>query len=297
MKHLFVINPKAGKGKSVTYAEHIKKHFQHSTEPYHIEFTKSPGDATEIVRKYVEADDYRVYSIGGDGTLNEVLNGMAGSSSSLAVIAAGSGNDFFRYMDETADETADESLLYKTINGEEQYVDLGKVNERYFINVASAGIDAEVSYNNIRFKNIPFLTPLATYVAAVFYTVFRYKSIQSVVKFDDRVLNKETLMLAVANGKYYGGGVKIAPSADIADGLLDIYHVDKMNPFRIIMLFPKLIKGEHEKFREVTYSRSTKVNISSREDFMLNIDGEALKAKEAVFEIIPKGIKLVVPLK
>ncbi|MHC1720797.1 MAG: diacylglycerol kinase family protein [Clostridiaceae bacterium] len=293
MNHLFVINPMAGKGKSVAYAEFIKKYFLDSDDPYYIEFTKCPGDATEIVRKYVEADDYRVYSIGGDGTLNEVLNGMAGSSSSLAVIAAGSGNDFFRYMDEAPDET----LLCRTINGEEQYVDLGKVNERYFLNVASAGIDAEVSYNSVRFKNVPMLTPLASYVAAVFYTVFRYKSIHSVVRFDDRILNKETLMLAVANGKYYGGGVKIAPSADITDGYLDIYHVDKMNPFRIIMLFPKLIKGEHEKFREVTYSRSTKVNISSREEFMLNIDGEALKAKEAVFEIIPKGIKLVVPLK
>jgi YegS/Rv2252/BmrU family lipid kinase len=291
MRHLFVVNPKAGKGKGLKYVGWIHKYFQGSGDTYHVEFTKGPGDATEIVKRYVGTGDYRVYSIGGDGTLNEVLNGIVNSSSSLSVIAAGSGNDFFRNIDEASGE----SLLYRTIAGTEKLVDIGKVNGRFFINVASAGIDAEVAYNADRFKSLPLFKGMASYAAGVFYTVFKYKSVSSVVKVGTSSSNKETLLFAVANGKYYGGGMKIAPFADISDGYLDIYHVDRINPFRIMLLFPKLIKGSHGAIKEVSYFRSTAVVISSDREFLLNIDGEISKVSEASFEIVPKGLKLVVP--
>ncbi len=291
MNHLFIINPQAGKGKGLKYIELIKKLFKGREDQYFIELTQGPGDATQIVKRYVSAGDYRVYSVGGDGTLNEVLNGMVNSYSSLAVIASGSGNDFYRNMDDEAGE----SMLCRTINGVEKHVDIGKVNGRYFLNVASAGIDAEVAYNADRFKKLPLFNGMAAYAAGVFYTVFKYKSFDSNVTIGNSCQNKETLLFAVANGKYYGGGMKIAPLADISDGQLDIYHVDKMNPFKIILLFPKLIKGIHGTVREVSYSRSTKVNISSEQDFLLNIDGEISRVREASFEIIPKGLKMVFP--
>jgi len=291
MKHLFIINPQAGKGKGLKYVELIKNLFMGMEDQYFIELTRGPGDATEIVKKYISSGDYRVYSVGGDGTLNEVLNGMMNSNSSLAVIASGSGNDFFRNIDA---ETG-ENILHRTVNGAEKQVDVGKVNGRYFINVASAGIDAEVAYNATRFKNLPLFNGMAAYAAGVFYTVFKYKSISSVVNIGKNCRQNETLLFAVANGRYYGGGMKIAPYADISDGYLDIYHVDRINPFKIMLLFPRLIKGSHGTIREVSYSRSTNVRISSEEEFLLNIDGEISKVREASFEIIPKGLKLVVP--
>lgn len=293
MNHLFIINPAAGKGKGVKYPEVIREYFKHSKEPYYIEFTKGPGDASKIVKKYVSTDNYRVYSIGGDGTSNEVLNGIVNSSSSLAIIPSGSGNDFFRNIDDTLDE----SLLYRTIHGTEKYIDIGKVNDRYFLNVASAGIDAEVVLNSNRFKRMPLFNGLSAYVAGVFYTVFKYKSFNSTIKIDNVKYYKETLLLAVANGKYYGGGMKIAPSAKIDNGYLDIYHIDKANPYRILLLFPLLIKGRHESIKEVTYYKSKNVKISSEEGFLLNIDGEISKVREATFGIISDGLKLVVPLK
>jgi YegS/Rv2252/BmrU family lipid kinase len=293
MKHLFIINPAAGKGKGVQYAEAIREHFKHSQDHYYIEFTKGPGDASGIVKKYVAADNYRVYSIGGDGTLNEVLNGIVRSSSSLAIIPTGSGNDFFRNIDDKPDE----NLLYRTIHGTEKYIDIGIANDRYFLNVASAGIDAEVVYNSNRFKKLPLFNGLAAYVAGVFYTVFQYKSFSSTINIDNLKSSEETLLLAAANGKFYGGGMKIAPSAEIDNGCLDVYHISKANPLKILLLFPLLIKGRHEAIKEVSYYKSRNIKISSEEGFLLNIDGEISRVKEATFGIIADGLKLVVPSK
>ncbi|WP_187119280.1 diacylglycerol/lipid kinase family protein, partial [Clostridium polynesiense] len=122
MKHLFIINPEAGKGKALGYIEIIHRVFENIKEPYFIEITKYPGHATEIVQKYSLKGEYRVYSIGGDGTLNEVLNGVVGTKSTLAIVPAGSGNDFIKNITSTKDE----DLLYRTVTGEEKYIDLGR---------------------------------------------------------------------------------------------------------------------------------------------------------------------------
>lgn len=298
MKHLFIINPLAGKGGGVTYVEKIEKYFEENKElsnkePYYIEFTKGPGDATEIARKYVADDQYRVYSIGGDGTLNEVLNGVIESSSSLAVIPSGSGNDFFRNIGDTLDS----SLLYRTINGTEKYIDVGRVNDRYFLNVASVGIDAEIVANARKFKKHLLFSGMGSYVAGIFYTVFRYKSFNSVININGMEYSKETLLLAVANGKYYGGGMKIAPRASINDDHFDVYHVDRVNPIKIVFLFPKLIKGSHEGIKEVAHFISKEIKIRSDGSFLLNVDGEIFEAYEATFNIIHNGLRLVVPSK
>jgi diacylglycerol kinase family enzyme len=103
MKHLFIVNPVAGKGKAMEYVPQIKKLFENKNDIYFIEITEKPGHATEIVKRYVNTESFRVYSIGGDGTLNEVLNGLAGSDSSLAVLPGGSGNDFIRSVIKSQD--------------------------------------------------------------------------------------------------------------------------------------------------------------------------------------------------
>lgn len=292
MKHLFIINPAAGKGKAINYEHSIRNYFKDKPDQYFIERTNYEGHATELVKAYVTKDCYRVYSIGGDGTLNEVLNGLIGYDSALAVIPAGSGNDFFRNIEDNSDE----SLLLRTIQGTERLIDVCKVNERYFLNVASAGIDAEVVHNADRFKKLPFLNGMSAYVAGVFYTVFKYKSFNSLITINGKQYNKRTLLIAVANGKYYGGGMKIAPKANINDNKFEVYHVDNASPLRIIYLFPRLIKGTHEGIKEVTYYSADMVTISSTKGFTLNIDGEILKAKEATFEILKEKLKLVKPL-
>jgi YegS/Rv2252/BmrU family lipid kinase len=291
MKHLFIINPVAGKGNASKFIDKIERYFEDKEDTYVIELTKKQGHATTITMEYVKNGDWRVYSIGGDGTLNEVLNGLAGSNSSIGVIPAGSGNDYFRSLDTKNDER----LLTRTIEGSIKKCSMGKVNKRYFLNVASVGIDAEVVYNSRRFKKLPFLNGQGAYILGIFYTVFRYRSFKSKITFNNQTHHKRTLLLAVANGRYYGGGMKIAPLADIYSKDFEIYHIDEAKPLRIIKLFPTLIRGAHGTLREVQNYQSDKVSLSSKEGFMLNVDGEIERVSKADFSLIHNGVNIIVP--
>lgn len=291
MKHLFIINPVAGKGNAGKFIDRIEKYFKDKEDIYKIELTESQGHATNIAKKYVSVDQWRVYSVGGDGTLNEVLNGLAGSNSSLGVIPAGSGNDYFRSLDSQNDE----HLLARTIEGSIRKCSLGLVNKRYFLNVASAGIDAEVVHNARKFKKLPFLNGQGAYILGIFYTVFNYKSFKSKITFNEQTHHKSTLLLAVANGRYYGGGMKIAPRADIYSKDFEIYHIDEAKPLRIINLFPTLIRGAHDTLREVQSYQSNKISLYSKEGFMLNIDGEIERVERATFSLVEEGVNIIVP--
>lgn len=292
MQHLFIINPIAGKGHAKKHEKDIHEYFKDKDTLYYIEFTKYPGHATIITKDYTQKNDLRVYSIGGDGTLNEVLNGLVGSKSSLGVIPAGSGNDFFRSI--TTDTM--KNILKRTIEGTTKRSSLGLVNGRYFLNVASTGIDAEIVHNARRFKKLPILGGQGAYILGIFYTVFNYKSFKSKININGQEHDKSTLLLAVANGKYYGGGMKIAPSANIFTNSFEIYHIDEAKPLRIIKLFPTLIKGKHDSLKEVQNYITNKLSIHSDQSFMLNIDGEIEGVKKAEFSLIEDGIDIIVPL-
>lgn len=292
MKHLFIINPVAGKGQADRYHDQIEVYFTGRKEKFEIIRTEGPGHATRAVRDQVEKEDCRVYSIGGDGTLNEVLNGLTGSNSQLGVIPAGSGNDFYRSLDIANDH----DILARTIEGSPKRCSLGLVNGRYFLNVASAGIDATIVHNAARFKKLPFLSGQGAYILGIFYTVFSYRSFEASISLDkEETIRKRTLLAAVANGRYYGGGMMVAPDADLTSDSFQVCHVDHASPVRIIRLFPTLIKGEHGRLKEVTFHQAEEVTIEAMEGFMLNIDGEVQKVDKATFRLINEGVKILVP--
>lgn len=295
MEHIFIINPVAGKGKSLIWEQRIRDHFRRNPASYGIEFTKAPVDATTIARKHAAEGPKRIYAVGGDGTLNEVLNGLVGTDSPLGVLPAGSGNDFFRNLDTKADDT----LLARTITGGVSEVTLGQAGEDHFINVASAGIDAAVAWNADRFKGIRFLPGMAAYIAGIFYTVFNYRSFPGEIRIEGVhepvTLQGGTLLLAVANGRTYGGGMQIAPQGDIRRDTFEVYHVDPMGPLKILTLFPKLIQGKHETIPEVHRYEGRVVHLSSSIPFLVNVDGEIRKHQAIRFSLIPRGLHLIQP--
>lgn len=295
MKHLFIINPAAGKGKTLELIPHIEKIFKSRDDEYVIEVTREAGHAVEIAKSYSISEEYRIYSVGGDGTLNEVLNGMAGSNSSLAVIPSGSGNDFIKNIyNFDKDENLIE-LLVKTINGKEKYMDIGKINDRCFLNISSVGFDAEVVNNSIKLKKLPFIGGKTAYLLGILLTVFRYNSHKLTINIDGKVIEENSLLTAVANGKYYGGGMKVAPKAQIDDGMFTICVIKEISKFRILTLFPRLIKGTHEDIKEVSFYSGANIKINSDKAIAFNIDGELLHGTEAKFQLIPSAIRIVLP--
>lgn len=302
MKHLFIVNPVAGKKKAAGMIPEIEKIMSARKEEFYIEQTRYAGHAAEIAEKYSGGGDFRIYSLGGDGTLNEVLNGIvnhrnnvAGSSaagSSLAVIPAGSGNDFFRCVSDNS--TA--KILSRTINGFEKTIDIGKVNGKYFLNISSLGFDAEIAHSADRLKQIPFIPGGAAYVLSIFTTILKNRTYHLNISIDGESLSEKLLLAAVANGNFYGGGIIPAPEAKVDDGLFDICTVKSLSKPKILVLFPKYVKGKHGILKEVSFYKCRNIGFNCDEPFPLNIDGEVVTVSNVSFEIIPNKLKFVFPV-
>jgi len=297
VKHLFIVNPVAGNGIALKMTNTIHKLFnelklKYQDISYEIVYTKEQGHATEIARRYSSMDNYRIYAVGGDGTLNEVLNGMIGSGSSLGCIPGGSGNDFIKSIVTKFDR---KRILMNTVLGTEEEIDVATVDGRYYINIASMGFDASVVNNVEKFKNTKYLPNKFAYLASVLDTAKDFQNLNLRMVVDQKEIQTEAFMVAIANAKYYGGGIKIAPEADFRDGLLDIILVKDITKAKIIKFLPKAVQGKHMGLEEVTLLRAKTVDLYSEEPVFLNIDGELEARREAHFKLEDVKVKFIMP--
>ena len=274
MKYIFIINPASGTTNYEIVKENIKNNVK---EEYEIIETKGPHDATKIASKYKNKKDVVVFSVGGDGTLNEVVNGLAGGKCFLGIIPTGSGNDFYRSLESS-------NKLKSTI-------DLGKVNDRYFINITSIGFDAQVAHNANIFKEKNKNKKLAYYLG-ILKTLIKFRCDNYKLIIDGKDYNNRYTLMAICNGKYYGGGFKIAPLASFDDDYFDLYLANKMNRLTLIKLLVMLIKANHENSKLVSKIKCKSVSIASDKDMIVNIDGEIIKSKKVDIEMIPNSINL-----
>lgn len=292
MRVLFIVNPSAGKGKSRLIIPNIESICKESEIDYDIKYTTRPYEATKIAESGVENGYERIIAVGGDGTLNEVVNGIAESKVALGVIPAGSGNDFIKSINSSKNI---DGIIRDSILGEVRQIDLAKCNDRYFINVGSIGFDAEVAAKAKTTKKL--LTGLLAYLTAAISTLFTFEGMNVKVEIDGKLIEKKVLLVAVANAKYYGGGVLPAPKADIEDGFLDICFVEHVPKLRILYLLPKYIKGQHEDIKEVSFFKSKNVKFKSSNRISINVDGEIFEDNQVEFKIIPKSINVIFPIK
>lgn len=294
MKHLFIINPVAGKGNAKSYIPAIHNHFKGKTEEYHIEITKNPGHAKELAKLYSSKDNYRIYSIGGDGTLNEALNGMAGTGSCLGVLPAGSGNDFLKSVYNSKDFT---DILERTIRGVAKPIDCGLINDRYFINIMSVGLDAEVAYYSSKINKKLHLAGTLSYLMGIVAALVKGKiKFPLKITFDDsETIETEIALTACTNGKYYGGGFIPVPYTEFNDGVLDVCYVEKKSLPAILWLIPKYMKGTHVKMKGVNFKAIEKMKIVSEEELRINIEGELISAKEIDIRVKKSFINFIIP--
>ena len=272
MKYVFIINPASGKTDYDKIKQNIMKTLEN--ENYEIYETKAPKEATEIASRFKNEENTIVYSVGGDGTLNEVVNGIAKGKCKLGIIPTGSGNDFYRTLKEAQTENV--------------RLDLGKVNGRYFINIASVGMDAETCNNANKIKSKIKLH--SSYYLALIHTFLTFKSKSLKLKIDKNVYAGDYIIAAICNGKYYGGGFKIAPVASFDDNQFDIYLVSKASKFKLIKILLALLKSEHEKYNEVRKYTGKNITITSENNLIVNIDGEMTISKNIEIEMIEDAL-------
>lgn len=272
MKYVFIINPASGKTDYDKIKQNIMKTLEN--ENYEIYETKAPKEATEIASRFKNEENTIVYSVGGDGTLNEVVNGITEGKCKLGIIPTGSGNDFYRTL--------------KEVQTENVRLDLGKINGRYFINIASVGMDAETCNNANKIKSK--IKIHSSYYLALIHTFLTFKSKSLKLKIDKNVYAGDYIIAAICNGKYYGGGFKIAPVASFDDNHFDIYLVSKASKFKLIKILASLLKSEHEKYNEVRKYTGKNITITSENNLIVNIDGEITISKNIEIEMIEDAL-------
>jgi diacylglycerol kinase (ATP) len=268
---------------------------------FDLKHTEGPGHATELARSAVAEGKKLIVAVGGDGTIHEVVNGlMAGAGDgprdvALGVVAAGTGSDFIR----TFGIPAMPAHAVAHLDGSESFpIDLGKITfqrdgqteTRYFANVAEAGLGATVAR---RAAHMPgWLGPMI-YFAAFWTTIFRAPIVNVSVDLVDRTYVGEMMNLVVANGQFYGGGMKVAPRAAPTDGLLD-FQIQHTSKREAIALIPRIFSGSHVPHKEIDEAKRVRASITSEVPLPIEADGEALGQTPATFEVVRDAIRLKV---
>lgn len=278
MKYYFIVNPNSGKVKKDNLEKNIREACIKREIPFKIMYTKKAGDAKALARK-IPDEECVVFSVGGDGNLNEVLNGIATSEHKiLGNIPAGSGNDF----DKTLRQQQSGIIS----------IDLGRINQRFFINVACLGLDADVANNLEKVRNKKWIPVGQRYHASLLYTYFRYQFKKLKITMGEAQVENECTILAIGNGQYYGGGFRIAPHALPDDGMFDIYFVEKMAKPKLIPVLLKLVREKHESSPYVKRYTEKKIIVDSEEFCTFNVDGETMRSNHFEIEIFPSAIKV-----
>jgi len=301
VKHLFIINPAAGKKSSAeSLSCEIRAYFEaHPDAEYEIKLTEKKGDAIVFVREAASYDgEVRVYACGGDGIFNEAVNGGVGLDNvALCPIPAGSGNDFIR----TFEDIPKEKFLdvASCVTGTTVPCDVMRVGDVYGVNLISVGLDAVTCKRQKGMKRIPFISGGAAYKLAL-GTAF-ITSMKSKISFETEdgpfdAGDERVVLGVVGNGRWYGGGFKATPYADISDGLMDLVTVKRVSRITFLRYVGIYKRGEHiEAMPYVRYTRCKKLRVKADGPIPMQIDGEAFEIKDPEIELIPTAIKLILP--
>ena len=298
MKHIFIINPAAGQGKSLSF---IRPKIEEVCQKYALDceiyITKAQGDGIEFVRERAKSgEEIRFYACGGDGTLYDVVNGAFGYKNvQVAVIPLGSGNDFIRLFGTKEDFMN----LDDVVNGVPVEFDVIKCGDEIAINQCSMGMDAEVCAMQGKIKKLPLVTGEGAYYIGCLYAIIKKFKNRFTYKIDDdKEITKDCLFCFCGNSRWYGGGFMAAPLALPEDGLLDFVIVEAgVSRIKLTSLLNKYKRGEHLDWDITSFKRGKKLVIHSDKPAAVNVDGETKYVTDATFEIIEKGITYVVPAK
>lgn len=301
-KYSIILNPAAGRGATVKALPVIEEFLQNKQLDYQVQLTEYPGHAIELAAKAAREGASVVVSVGGDGTANEVINGLmqvkadGGRIPALAVIAIGRGNDFAFSM---GIPMALEENLQALYEDHRQAIDIGHVvldgaDGRYFGNCIGIGFDAEVGFVAVKLKP---LSGFINYVVAAILTNFLYFKAPTIhLDYDGQQRQMSSLMVSIMNGIRLGGGFYMTPDSVNDDGLFDICVAASPNRMRVLALMPHFMKGTQASQPEVEIVKAAKVGVRAIAGTLpAHVDGETLctAGNQMEVELLPRQIELV----
>jgi YegS/Rv2252/BmrU family lipid kinase len=300
---LVIINPNAGKRKGIRDWSHIAGWLNHFKFNYHPVFTEYPRHAIDLTSDQIEKGYTRIIVVGGDGTMNEVVNGIfqqqrfKTTEISLGMITVGTGNDWGRMFGIPKDykEAIQVLLQNKTFiqdAGMVEYKRNTASENRYFVNIAGLGFDAEVVRKTNRLKERGKGGPLI-YLINIFSSLVNYKFVNAMISVDGRDMENEILSMNVGICKYNGGGMMSVPGAIPDDGLFDLTVINRMSRPDILLSLRRLYDGTINKHPKVDSFTGKSIRVESDDRIMLETDGESLGHTPLEFSIIPKSVKII----
>ena len=297
MRHLFILNPIAGGGRRIgAVRAEIVQVMEAQEEPWELYETTGPKDA---IRKVEEAagehsSSLRVYACGGDGTLNECINGAVGRAHvAVTHFPAGTGNDFIKTFAQGKEHFF---CLERLLDAQEIALDVIDVGGRYGVNICSVGLDARIGGDVHKYSSLPFVRGRAAYVLSLIANVIRGIAEPFELEVDGKCLRQKFTMICLCNGKSYGGAFTPVPEALPNDGLLDILVVDKVSRTKVAPLVGKYASGRYRELPHlITHLRDTTLTVRADREFVVNVDGEILRRREVTFTLLPRAVNFFAP--
>ena len=301
MIHLFILNPYAGtKDATPELKERIEALHRDDVV---IEYTKAVGDAENIARRYAEkGEPLRVYTCGGDGTANEALQALYGCEhASLGLIPVGTGNDYVRSLPADTEDFLD---IEKMLNGSTVTVDLLLCEGRYALNVISVGYDCEVADRAQKNKRLPLMSGPLAYKLAIVQCLITKRKHTFTPYADGKEIPiaegyKSQMLAVAAKGKFYGGGIKATPYAELDDGLIDFMAIPTVPISYFTWMLGPFNRGEHIDHPKgktfILNQKCKELKLDNGGDIKIGIDGEMFVMKDPVITVVPKAMKIIIP--
>jgi YegS/Rv2252/BmrU family lipid kinase len=287
-RHLMLVNPSAGGGRARQVLPELERALRNRELDYRVVMTTSLEHGCEEARRAASTGEIPVV-MSGDGLIGQVGGVLAGGAVPLGVIPGGRGNDFARVMGIPTEIPAAVALLAA---GTTRAVDVGEVNGRRFLCIASCGFDSDA--NRIA-NEARFVKGNLVYLYAALRTLAAWRPARFEVVLDGRRREVTGYSVAAANSKAYGGGMYLAPDAELDDGKLDVVYVSEVGKLRYLANLPKVFKGTHVENEEVTVLRATEVEISANRPFAVYADGDHLADLPATIRVLPRALNVIAP--
>ena len=288
--YILIANPASGRGAALKALPALEAEFARRCLRCRVDQTTCAEDAVRFARNAAAEGAEGIVAIGGDGTFFDVVNGMAGSDVPLLFVPCGTGNDFLKCLP-LPKEPLD--ALRAQLDAPVSRIDLGRMNETYFLNVSGTGFDVEVLRLVDRHKERR--GGLLAYLLALRDALKHYRPAEAALSFDGAPeRNVSFAILSVGNGRYFGGGMKAVPNARVDDGLFDVVIVDPVRKAAIPPLIAFFIAGLHIRLGLAKLVRCRRFTLR-REGMTLNLDGELRPADVAEYELLPGGLCVRLP--
>ena len=297
MKHLFIINPAAGKhGSTDALTAQIREIFGGKGLDYEIAFTSGAGTGETLARAAAQTGaPVRIYACGGDGTLNEVVNGAAGyDNAAVTNVPKGTGNDFLKIFGQ--DYRARFSDLAALAEGPQAALDLMDCNGKLGLGVICAGVDARVAADVYKYKALPLVSGVGAYILSLVVNVFKGLTRPTQIRVDGQTLDGLSTIICICNGRYYGGGFMPVGDAQPDDGVLDMLVVPKVSRFTFFRLVGKYAKGLYRQCPQVIRDfHCQEISFTSPEELVAVVDGEVMRSRSFTVRLSGKKINFFYP--